>query len=432
MTRRRRWYNGPDEGVATVKASIAGIFLVAALAGRCCFGYSVLTHQAIIDSTWPNTLQPLLQKRFPSATANELRDARAFCYGGSIVQDLGYYPFGNKFFSDLTHYVRSGDFVAALVREAYDINEYAFALGALAHYAADNTGHPLAVNRAVVLVYPELRARFGDTLTYADKPSAHLKTEFGFDVLQVARGNYAPEDYHDRIGFKVAKDVLERAFERTYAFELDDLFLSLDLALGTYRYAVAEVIPKMTRAAWQTKKEEILRHRPQTTAQGFIYRLSRRDYEREWGAEYLRPGFFARVLAFFSRILPRFGPLKSFSFRPLTIESERLFVESVAKTVTEYQTLLRRVGKGELTLQNLDSDTGRPARAGEYRLADEAYHRLLDRLAEKKFAGMPPELRQNILDFYSNLNAAIATKERPKKWAALLLQLQELKRCCAI
>ena len=183
--------------------------------------YSVLTHEAIIDSSWPKDLRPLLLKRFPNATDDQLREAHAYAYGGAIIQDMGYYPFGSKLFSDLVHYTRSGDFVIALVKDAQEedpkdpqaLNDYAFALGALAHYAADNQGHPVAVNRTVPLVYPKLKAKFGPEITYEDNPSAHLKTEFGFDVIEVARGQYANDAYHDFIGFKVAKPLLERAFE---------------------------------------------------------------------------------------------------------------------------------------------------------------------------------------------------------------------------
>src|ERR1700678_1412421 len=102
--------------------------------------YSVLTHEAIIDSAWPKILRPLILQRFPAATDDQLREAHAYAYGGAIIQDMGYYPFGSKFFSDLVHYTRTGDFVVALIEDAgqsQDINDYAFALGALAHYAAD-------------------------------------------------------------------------------------------------------------------------------------------------------------------------------------------------------------------------------------------------------------------------------------------------------
>ena len=102
------------------------------LLAQASLGYSVLSHQAIIDTTWKDSLRPLLLKRFPQATEEQLREAHAYAYGGAIIQDMGYYPHGSMFFSDLAHYVRSGDFVVALLRDSKDLNEYAFALGAMA------------------------------------------------------------------------------------------------------------------------------------------------------------------------------------------------------------------------------------------------------------------------------------------------------------
>src|SRR6201987_2198559 len=196
--------------------AIVGLIFATCCASSCS-GYSVLTHEAIIDSAWKESIVPVLLKRFPNATPEELLQAHAYAYGGAIIQDMGYYPFGNQFFSALTHYVRSGDFVIALLEESKDLNEYAFALGALAHYAADTSGHPLATNRSVAMMYPKLAKKYGPVITYEDKPSAHSQVEFAFDVDQVAEGHYAPKAYHDFIGFKVSKSVLERAFARTYS-----------------------------------------------------------------------------------------------------------------------------------------------------------------------------------------------------------------------
>ena len=103
--------------------------------------YAVLAHEAIVDSAWNTNIRPLLLKRFPNATAEELKEAHGYAYGGAIIQDMGYYPHGSNFFSNLTHYVRSGDFILALLRDSKDLDGYAFALGALSHYAADNEGH---------------------------------------------------------------------------------------------------------------------------------------------------------------------------------------------------------------------------------------------------------------------------------------------------
>src|ERR1700693_6358901 len=216
------------------------VLIVAICFASACAAYSVLTHEAIIDAAWKDDIVPALLKRFPNATPDELLEAHAYAYGGAIIQDIGYYPFGNKFFSDLTHYVRSGDFVANLIREAADVDEYAFALGALAHYSADNSGHPL-VNHAVALSFPKLLAKYGETVTYEESPKAHIQTEFGFDITQVAKNRYTSERYHDFIGFEVSKALLERAFLKTYGLRLEEVLGHPDLAIGTFRRAVSQV-----------------------------------------------------------------------------------------------------------------------------------------------------------------------------------------------
>src|ERR1700689_2560438 len=233
---------------------VTGLVCLGLISPSVSSGYSVLTHEAIVDSLWDGSIQTMLLKRFPEATPEQLEEAHAYAYGGCILQDMGYYPFSSKFFSDLTHYVRSGDFIVALIRESQDLDEYAFALGALAHYAADDSGHRIATNQAVPILYPKLRSKFGRTVTYWDNPVSHLRTEFGFDVLQVAQGRYASDQFRKFIGFKVSKPVLERAFLDTYGIEMKDIFTSLDLALGTYRYSTSSVIPGMTKVAWELKK----------------------------------------------------------------------------------------------------------------------------------------------------------------------------------
>jgi hypothetical protein len=390
-------------------------------------GYSVLTHQAIIDSTWKESIKPLLLKRFPGATNEQLKEAYAHTYGGAIIQDMGYYPFGSKLFTDLTHYVRSGEFIESLIEESATLNEYAFALGALAHYAADNHGHSLGTNRVVPLEYPKLRAKFGNEVTYAEDPASHLKTEFGFDVLQVAKGRYAPDAYHDFIGFKVSKEVLERAFVKTYGLELKDVFKSMDIAIGTYRRAVSGLIPEMTKIAWELKKEEIEKSSPGITREKFLYNLSRADYEKEFGREYEKPGFFAKSTAWLFRVMPKIGPLKAFAFKPPTAEAERLFMESFNATIARYRTLLAQTRSGKLALENTDFDTGKPTRAGEYELADDAYAELVIKLDKNKFAKTSPQLRQNIIDFYSNPNAPIATKKDKDDWQKTVVALDKLK-----
>ena len=361
--------------------------------------YSVLTHEALVDSSWDTTLKPILLRRFPHTTAAQLRDAHAYAYGGSIIQDVGYYPFGSKFFSDLVHYVRSGDFVMRLLADAKDVNEYAFALGALSHYGADSTGHPEAVNVAEPLLYPKIRRKYGNVVTYEDNPGAHLKTEFGFDVVEVARGNYAPQSYHDFIGFQVCKDLLERAFEDTYSVPLDSVFGDLDLALGTYRHIVSSLIPEMTKAAWAAKKDDIRKAHPGITERQFIYRISHSDYEKEWGGKYEKPGSGDHILAFMFKVLPKVGPLKALGFKTPNAECEALFIRAFDHTLVRLRSYDSEVLAHDLHLANVNFDTGKPVRQGEYHMADDAYGKLLDTYADKQIR--PSErMRANILAFY--------------------------------
>ena len=395
-------------------------------------GYSVITHEAIIDAAWKKIV-PILQTRYPAATPDDLKKAHAYAYGGCVIQDMGYYPFGSKFFSDLVHYVRSGDFVEALINDAQDVNELAFALGALAHYAADNNGHPIAVNRAVPIEFPKLRAQYGSSVTYADDPAAHLKIEFGFDVAQVALGNYAAQDYHDFIGFQVSKELLERAFRDTYGLELKNQFTSLDLALGSYRRAVSSVIPEATKVAWSLKQKEIVQARPGMTKRKFLYTLKTSSYEKEWGTSYTHPGVFARFIAFLFRIVPKVGPFKYVNFKPPTAQTETFFMQSFNKTTDAYRALLVQVqDKSRTPFANTDFDTGRPTSSGEYSLADQTYAKLLKELAKQDFKTVTPKLRANLLAFYKDPKPPVAHGKKgdaaaAKDWPALLAAIEKLR-----
>jgi hypothetical protein len=395
------------------------------------YAYSVLTHEAIIDSVWDQNILPLLIRRFPQVSPEDLLRAHGYAYAGAIIQDMGYYPFGSKFFSDLAHYVRSGDFVVTMIQDAQDLDDYAFALGALAHYAADSEGHRIAVNPAVAIEYPKLKRKFGRSVTYEDDPIAHLKVEFGFDVLQVAEGHYAPQSYHDFVGFRVSKPVLERAFRDTYGLELPDVFGDLDLALGTYRRTVSTIIPEMTRVAWRLKRDELVNARPGLTRRRFEYNLSRASYRKEWDEKYQRPGIGARILAVFLRILPKVGPLKALAFKPPNAQTATLFEQSFNRTLAVYRNLLSEAGEQRLSLENRDFDTGEPTRPAGYRLADNAYSKLAVKLAEKDPTQLDARIRDNILGYFRDLNLPFATKGKTKEWAETLAAVEKLRAATA-
>src|ERR1700674_4150207 len=318
------------------------LLLILLLSAGSSMAYSVLTHEEIVDLLWTDELRPLLLKRFPTLAEDQITEAHAYAYGGAVIQDLGYYPFGSREFSDLVHYVRTGDFVRELLLESQDADEYAFALGALAHYASDVAGHP-AVNQSVAIEYPKLRAKYGNSVRYAQDKTAHLKTEFGFDTVQVAKNRYASQQYHDFIGFQVSKPLLERSFPVVYGVGLKDVLPREDLAVGSYRFAVSRMIPQMTKVALRTHKKDIMRQTPGLAKQKFLYRLSRSDYEREWGKDYPKPGFGTRVLAIVLRYMPKIGPFKAMAFNNPTPQTEDLYFKSINTTVDQYKVFLEEV-----------------------------------------------------------------------------------------
>lgn len=390
--------------------------------------YSVLAHEAAIDEAWDRELRPLLRRRFPGTSADALERARSFAYGGAVIQDLGYYPFGNKFFSNLLHYVRSGDFVASLLGNARDVDELAFALGALAHYANDTIGHPEAVNLSVPIAFPKLRARFGDVVTYVDAPSHHVIVEFSYDVAQAARGRYTFTQYRSLIGFQVAVPLLERAFRETYDLDMRDVFADEKRAISTYRFSVSQLIPALTDAAWRDKREEIARLRPGADRAAIVFAYRPADYERDYGRGYRKPALAARVLAAVYRIVPKIGPLKPLAFKAPTPEVDGLFTASIASARARFRALVRDVRDNRLDLANTDFDTGRRTRPHEYALADRTYAEWLERLSRRNFQGTSPAVRQDIARFYDGA-APPETRDRKtrKRWARTLDMLERLR-----
>ncbi len=411
---------------------LLGLLLLALLPAR---AYSVLSHQASIDSCWAPCLKPALERRFPGATPDELREAKAYAYGGSIIQDMGYYPFGSALFTNLTHYVRSGDFVKNLLLEAHDRNEYAFALGALAHYAADIYGHEMGINKAVPMLFPELKEKYGPVVTYEQNPTAHGRTEFAFDVTQLAAGKYRSAAYHDFIGFKVSKDALERAFARTYGLELKQVIFNVDLALGSYRFAVRNLIPLASRAAWRANRHALRQVNSRIRRRDYVYKQSKAEYEQEYGTTYERPHFGARVVAGIIRIIPKVGKLKSLKFVAPSPEAQAVFRASFRQTVITYCRFLGEqtaVAAQVPSLPNTDFDTGHPTKLGEYSLADRTYGEWVRELAKNNFKEVSAPMQKNILTFFSDSSQQPLDKEEQEKdkrqqTEAALSKLQSLK-----
>ena len=410
-------------GGARVRVCVAAIVMLLGVAPARAWAYSVLAHEALVDAVWDDELVPLLRARFPQASPEALQAARAYAYGGTLIQDLGYYPFGSRLFSNLTHYVRSGDFVESLVHESRDVNEFAFALGAVAHVASDTVGHSRGVNRVVPLMFPKLRERHGPEVLYHYSPSRHVMVEFAFDVLQIARGTFKADIYQERIGFQVARGVLERAVRATYGLELEDLFGDVDVAIGTYRRAASEIVPDVARVAWRDKRDEIVAANPTVTEQQFVFTMTRREYEDAYGTQYRKPGLFARLVVAIFKVIPKFGPFKPLAFEPLTPEAERLFVDSFDASRTRYREFLQGARAGTLTVVDADLDSGAPPAHGANPLADDTYDDLLARLAETDFVTCSRDLRRAINEYYG---APAAGTQRPRQRTKTIRHLASL------
>ena len=333
--------------------------------------YSVLSHEEVVDMAWKVQIVPMLRARFPGITDDDIRQAHAYAYGGSVIQDIGYYPFGSHYFSDLLHYVRPGDFVNALIRDSQTPNEFAFALGALAHFCGDTKGHPY-INQVTATENPPLQHRFGPFVTYGEDPTAHLRTEFGFDVVEVAHGHYSQENYRDFVGFQVSKSLLERAFLETYGIPMNRVIKHEDLAISIYRRAVSVLIPQMTRIAFVSYKNDIEQAAPGTQKKKFLYRLNQIEYNKEFGTDYTHVGVRGHILAFVLRFVPKVGPFKALKVTIPNAAEQTTYLKSINETVDAFKSYLSQIHAAPAPLPIPDAKDAADARKAADKVSKDA------------------------------------------------------------
>jgi hypothetical protein len=392
--------------------------------------YSVFTHEELIDVTWKDMLQPLLQKRFPRTTAAQLQEAHSYAYGGCAIQDLGYYPFANEFFSDLTHYVRSGDFITNLLRDARDVNEYAFALGALSHYVGDNVGHHDAVNPATAISFPKLKKKYGPSVTYDENPHGHIRTEFAFDIDQLSHERFAPGAYLRFIGLRVPRRLLSQAFEETYSLRLHSLLGPGRPAIRSYRSSVRSFLPRIAHAESVIHRNKFPPDISDASFQTFLDYIARADFQTVWNRYRHKPGLTTHLTALLIRIVPKVGALSDLAIKIPTPDTQGLYVKSLVRTIDVYRGFLKQLASASdfaVSIPNRDLDTGERSRPGTYALTDQTYAKLLHSITADGNQSVAPGLKQDILDFYSDPNAPITTKKHPKAWARVVKDLAVLQ-----
>ena len=412
------------------------IWLLILPPGQFCFGYSVLTHQQMIDLAWGKSIKPLLLERYPHTTAAQLRDAQAYAYGGCEIQDAGYYPFGNQFFSDLLHYIRTGDFVASLIRNARNVDELAFALGALSHYVGDSVGHHDAVNPSTAIAFPNLARQYGYSVTYDESPHGHVRTEFAFDIDQLTKQHFAPLAYLNHIGLKVSPGLLERAFYETYGLHLSQVLGNKrrTAVISSYRHSVRSFLPDFAHAEALIHQHDFPPDSDTAEFQKFDQRLQQADYNNQWQNTRKKAGIKTHLLAFVVVIVPKIGPASYLAIKVPTEETESKYIASVNRSMDFYEDMLDRLHKfpaqtPEITmnLDNRDLDTGYVVQPGGYPLTDKTYANLLHRITANPAQPAPSGLKRDILAYYSDPKSPIITKKNAKDWKRVQDELTVLQ-----
>lgn len=383
----------------------ACLLLLVALFALHCSAYSVLTHEELIDLAWNSSIRPLLLKRFPNATPEQLREAHAYAYGGCAVQDMGYYPFGKKFFSNLTHYVRTGDFIDWMFKNARTIDELAFAIGALSHYLGDSIGHSQAINPATAIEFPKLEKKFGKSVTYGESPHGHIRTEFAFDIDELTDTKFAPPTYLEFIGFRVPRKFLEDAFVNTYGFDVHEVLGRAHPALRSYRTSVRRFIPAFAEAEVVLHRHQFPAHPDDDAWRLFNERIAQTNYDRgKWKHTYHGPGFKAHLLAVLVFLVPKIGAASDLAIKIPTTGTEDRYLRSVNHTVDVFREAVDKLAAtpdSPAQLANLDLDTGAKVKLGDYPLADRTHDELLARLTSRPARIIPASLKEQMLAYYS-------------------------------
>jgi hypothetical protein len=388
--------------------------------------YSVLTHEEVIDLTWADSIRPLLLKRYPNLTPVQLRDAHAYAYGGCLIQDLGYYPFGKPFFSDLLHYVRTGDFVRALFRDSKDQNDLAFAIGALAHYIGDTTGHAEAINIAVGNEFPKLSAKYGPNVNYAEGPHQHLRVEFAFDINDISKHRLAPLAYLNHVGFAVPVPLLTRAFYDTYGLDLAKVLGAHRPTLRGYRFAVRSFLPRIAYAETLLHRNRMPPDVPSPALDQFTQEVAALSARDNWPAYRRHAGIGTHLLAGLIVVLPKFGPISGLAIRVPTPESEQNYVDSVMHTTNLLrQTLADADHSGGIA--NKDLDTGDLVYPGTYPLQDDAYVDLLHQATQSPSNPIPSAIKGDLLAYFADLSKVKYIQNKPKSLAQVQADLPVLR-----
>jgi len=389
--------------------------------------YSIQTHEELIDLAWKQSIRPLLLKQYPGLTDAQLQEAHAYAYGGCAIQDFGYYPFGNKFFSDLTHYVRSGDFVLSLLRNAKSPNQLAFAIGSLSHYIGDTIGHSSAINISVPVEFPKLGIKYGPAVNYAQDPRAHVQTEFAFDINQLTKRRFAPSAYLRYVGLEVPRGLLAKSFFETYGLQLPDIIGTRQTSINVYRFAARRFLPDIARAETILHKKNFPADLPSPDLDILVKDLTQASEDNDWEKYRKHAGVRSHLYAGLIYILPKVGVFKLLDIRGPNQQTEDLYIKSVNHSIKSLRLVLNHFDTIQNYLPNRDLDTGLKVKPGGYILTDYTYAKLLAMLTKHPDQPIPAQVKHDLIDYYANPLSPITTKNNPAQWAMVQANLKILQ-----
>jgi len=274
----------------------------------------------------------------------------------------------------------------------------------------------------------KLRKKYGDFITYGDDHTSHSRLEFSYDVLQVSRGTYTSQAYHDFIGFKVSEPVLERAFLKTYGLKLSDMFRDFNSAVGTLRWGVNNLIPAIIKMTWRTQRDSILKHQPTMTARKFKYQIKKREFYTEFGKTKVHEGLETDLITFIIRVAPKIGPFKTFKYVNPGSTGEKRFIKAFDTITAHFARNLARFRDHNLALNNVDFDTGRPTVIDEYNMADQAYAEWLIKLDKEHFEYVTPSVKEALLNFYGDPRLILYSHKYPFNCDELEQAIANLKQ----
>ena len=404
------------------RLSLASLLLVLLATPQPTRAYSVLTHEQLIDLTWSDSIQPLLLKRYPNLTPAQLREARAYAYGGCVIQDLGYYPLGKPLFSDLLHYVRTGDFIRALFRDAKSPDDVAFAIGALSHYMGDTIGHAESINLAVGQEFPALAAKYGPNVNFAEGEHQHVRAEFAFDINEIAKHRLAPEKYLNHIGFAIPVPLLARAFYDTYGLDIALVLGHPRPTLQGYRYSVRTLLPRVAYAETLLYRNRMPPDVPSPALDNLNQQIATLSSHDQWDSYRRHAGIGTHLLAVFIYILPKVGSLSVLSLRGPTPATEQDYVNSLVHTVDVLRQSLAHATTAA-NIPNKDLDTGDIIHPGTYRLCDETYANLLHEIVRNPATPIPFGLKRDLLAYFNDPEKAAYLQRNPKMFARMQAEL---------